>query len=216
VYETTGCYLDGCMLKPRIDKSTLPEHLLGLKRVSDMEEWLQECLLLPGRVEKIYVHEGAHLYYFRQIHPCSKFIPPSIYYYEETGVYEPVSSMIDTRGIGKECDYNRLLTFAKAVFSGGLVEGNNQLQKDIPVEKVVEELGDAKDISNFGLLCDEIRNASPDLPPFENRKVRIDALISVVLDVCDAKSMASIDSTIQEVKTAMFASMYPDGSSTIS
>jgi hypothetical protein len=204
------------MPRPRIDKSTLPDYLLGLKRVSDMEEGLQDYLLLPGKIEKIYVHEGAHLYYFRQIHPPSKFIPPSIYYYEETGLYEPVNSMVDTRGIGKKCDFNRLLAFAKAVFSGGLVEGAYQLQKGIPVEKVVEELGDTTDIKNFGLLCGEIRNASPDLPPFDNSNTRNDALISISLDILDTKTMASIESTIQEVKAAMFASMYPDGSPTTS
>jgi hypothetical protein len=181
-----------------------------------MEEALQEYLLLPGKIEKIYVHEGAHLYYFRQIHPSPKFIPPSIYYYEETGLYEPVNSMVVTRGIGKKCDYNRLLTFAKAVFSGGLVEGAYQLQKGISVERVFEELGHTTDINNFDLLCDSIRIASPDLPPFDNSKIQIDALISIFLDILDTKTKESIESTIQEVKAAMFASMYADGAPTIS
>jgi hypothetical protein len=123
---------------------------------------------MPGSLEKIYLHEGSHLYYFRKIHPPARFVPPCIWYDKNTGRYFPVKAAVDTEGVGKRCDEARLLAFAKAAVSGGIMLAVQNLQNGVPAELILNELGDNDDQRDFKNLCEEIRKASPQLVAFDS------------------------------------------------
>jgi hypothetical protein len=49
---------------PRIDKSSIiDKDLWFIEPVVKAEKWLQGELVTPGFLDKLFVHEGAHLYY---------------------------------------------------------------------------------------------------------------------------------------------------------
>jgi hypothetical protein len=149
---------------PRIDKSTLPEYLQNSPRVSVMAENLQEFLVQPGSLDKIYFHERSHLYYFRKIHPTAKFVPPCIWYDKEKRQYYPVKGAVDTEGFGMQCDEARLLASGKAAVSGGIMLAVRNLQSGTPKDLVLKGLGDDEDQDDFRTSCEAIRNVSPQLP----------------------------------------------------
>jgi len=176
-----------------------------------MVEYLQEFLVQPGSLEKIYLHEGSHLYYFRKIHPPAKFVPPCIWYDEKTGRYFPVKAAVDTEGIGKQCDEARLLAFAKAAVSGGIMLAVQNFQNGLPAELILKNLGDTDDQNDFKNLCKEIRSVSPQLPEFESDDLWLDAKIKIAPDFFDPLIRQQIDTVVAEVKTKLLAGIYPDG-----
>ena len=197
------------MKRPKIDKSRLEDFDRECATVLEYEKMLQDYLMQPGKMETIWTHEGAHLYYVRKVHPNAKIIPPSIIV--EGARFVPLNGAIDLRGSDKKCDENRLLDFAKGVFAGGLLEAKIAIDKgDKTIKEIAADAGDADDIKNFGALCNEIRAASPDLR-FEDADIRKDAHVEVWKDIHDPQIRKEIDMVVDEVKTVFLASMYPDG-----
>ncbi len=165
--------------------------------------------MLPGKLKKIWTHEGAHLYYARKVHPKAKVIPPSIIV--EGARFAPLHSAIDLRGSDKKCDRARLLAFSKCVFAGGLLEAKIEMAKSKKsVKEIVSELGDGDDIRNFDALCEEIRKASPGLE-IDNKDIRKEAERAVWADIHDPKISSEMESAIEEVKAIVLASAYPEG-----
>jgi len=196
---------------PRIDKSRLPKDLQNSPRVSEMVEYLQDFLVQPGSHERIYFHEGSHLYYFRKIHPTAKFVPPSIWYDKKTGHYGPVKGAVNTDDFGTECDEARLLAFAKAAVSGGIMLAVRNVQSGTPKDLVLKELGDNKDLDDFKKSCEAIRKASPQLPEFDCDDLWHKAKIQIAPDFFDPLIRPQIDAVVAEVKTELLAAIYPDG-----
>jgi hypothetical protein len=195
---------------PKIDKSKLPEHLQNSLSVSEMVEYLQEFLVQPGSLEQIYFHEGSHLYYFRKIHPTAKFVPPCIWYYKETGQYRPIKNAVDTEGFGTQCDEKRLLAFAKAAVSGGVMLAVRNLQSGVPADLILTGLGDDDDRDDFRESCQEIRKTSPQLSEFRSDDLWHDAKIKIAPDFFDPLIRPQIDAVVAEVKYELLAAIYPD------
>jgi hypothetical protein len=165
----------------------------------------------PGALEKIYFHEGCHLYYFREIHASAKFVPPCIWYDKKTGQYAPIIGAVDTEGIQKRCDNERLLGFAKAAVSGGVMLAVCNLKSGVPKALILRGLGDRADQDDFKILCEEIRKLSPELPDFDSDAAWYDAKTTIAPDFFNPSIRAQIDATVAEVKTDLFAAIYPDG-----
>ena len=165
---------------PRIDKSRIIEDFWSFEPVVEAEKWLQNQLLQPGYLDKLYVHEGAHLYYIRQIHPAATIRPPAVYYHPLKRKYLPLEAAIDFNGINKTCDRARLITFAKGTFAGGVLEGLHLIKQNPnrSVEEIVKEIGDTDDHTEFAGYCREIRDASPGLE-FDADQVRREAIEKV-------------------------------------
>jgi hypothetical protein len=204
---------------PRIDKSTLEAECWNLPEVEEQEQHLQAFLLRPGEIQTIWTHEGSHLYYFRQIYPQAKFIPPSIMR-TPNGGYRAIESAVDTRGIEKRCDRPRLLSYIKAVVAGGVLELSQKVKTMSPADirqlmevkdyrtRLFGELGDSEDQEDFKTLCCQIREASPGLE-FDNDGIWSDASLSVAADLGSPRIRAEIDATTLEVKKLLLESLYP-------
>jgi len=197
---------------PKIDKSRLPDYLQNSPDVSEMVEYLQEFLVQPGSLEKIYLHEGSHLFFFRKIHPPARFVPPCIWYDKKTGRYFPLVAAVDTEGAGKKCDEARLLAFAKAAVSGGIMLAVQNLRSGVSADLILKNLGDSDDQNNFTNLCQEIRNVSPLLLKFDSDELWHDAKTKIAPDFFNPLVRPQIDAVVTEVKAELLAAIYPDGS----
>jgi hypothetical protein len=175
-----------------------------------MVEYLQEFLMQPDSLEQIYFHEGSHLYYFRKIHPTTKFVPPCIWYYKETGQYGPVKGAVDTEGFETQCDEARLLAFAKSAVSGGVMLAVRNLHSGIREDYVLKGIRDDEDQDDFRKSCEAIRKASPQLPKFDSDALWHDAKIKVAPDFFDPLIRLEIDAEVAEVKAELLAAIYPD------
>jgi hypothetical protein len=152
----------GEIQRPYIDKSRIAEKdFWTFQQVVDAEKWLQDELMKPGYFDKLCAHEGAHLYYIRMIYPAAKIQAPAVYYHPKKQRFLPLEAGIDFGGINKTCDYARLMIFAKGTFAGGILEGFHLIthNPNMPIEKIVKELGDVDDHTEFADYCDEIRRA---------------------------------------------------------
>jgi hypothetical protein len=181
-----------------------------------MEKWLQGRLCEPGKIDKLSMHEGCHLFYFRQIHATAKYVPPCIRY-SDSGQPEPIESAVDVKGIGRKCDEFRLSIFAKAAVSGGVIEVAQRLKVGESAETILKnsnEIGDHDDRDDFKKTCEEIRAASPDLKPFDSEVLWDTSRIGVAIDLNDPVVRLMIDAHIDQVRGELTASIYPTPEST--
>ena len=197
--------------RPRIDKSSLIQEAWNMRQVLHVERLLQDWLMQPGNFDKTCVHEGAHLYYIRQIYPDAKIHPPYIVYNGSEGRFVPIDAGIDIRGINKSCDRSRLLTFVKGLQAGGIMEIAHQLDQS-PTKshaEIVDGIGDSDDRKNYAEHCAQIRAASPGLE-FNDKEIWDEAEKAVVADIFDPSIRAEIDTVILEVRQFLQAALYPD------
>jgi hypothetical protein len=198
--------------RPHIDKSRIiDKDFWTFDPVVKAEKWLQDELMKPGYFDKLCAHEGAHLYYIRMIYPAAKILPPAVYYHEKKQQYVPLEAGIEFRGMDKTCDYARLMTFAKGTFAGGVLEGVHLFthNPDMPIKRIIAELGDIDDYNEFADYCEEIRKASPGLV-FDTEKLRTDATMEVAKDVATPAIRTKLDAVAEEVRNFLCAAMYPE------
>lgn len=196
--------------RPYIDKSRIADKdFWTFGPVLEAEKWLQDELMKPGYFDKLCVHEGAHLYYIRLIYPAAKILAPAVYYHPKRRKFLPLEAAIDFHGMDKKCDLERLMTFAKGTFAGGVLEAAHLLNQNTPIDKILEEDGDADDRNEFAGYCDEIRKVSPGLA-FDTDQVRKDAILSVVKDAFTPAIKAKLDAAAEEVRKFLCAAMYPE------
>src|SRR5215469_5522350 len=106
------------VLRPRIDKSRIKEDFWSFGPVVKAEAWLQDQLMEPGYFSRLCIHEGAHLYYIRQIYPEATIQAPAVYYHPVRRQFLPLEAAIDFHGMSNKCDPDRLMIFAKGTFAG--------------------------------------------------------------------------------------------------
>jgi hypothetical protein len=195
--------------RPNIDKSRIIKEFWEDEHVVLAEQWLQDEIMQPGYFEKMCAHEGAHLYYARQIYQDAKICPPSVAYFK--GAFRPIESAIDTSGMNKRCDRNRLLTFVKGLQAGGVAEALHlkELSPERNLSEILQEIGDGDDRDNYPVHCDNIRKASPGLE-FDDDKIWTDALIALMSDMSRPDIKAGIATTTEEVRIFLENAMYPD------
>jgi len=200
---------------PKIDKSRIEKELWENDRVVLAERWLQDEIMKPGYFDKMCAHEGAHLYYARQIYPDAKILPPSVAFF--SGAVRPIEAGVDTNGIDKCCDRNRLLTFVKGLQAGGVAEALHliKLNPEGNLLEIIREIGDGDDRENYPKHCDDIRKASPGLE-FDNDEVWKEALTALIVDISTPDVKARIDAAREEVRIFLQAAMYPDMPSNVS
>jgi hypothetical protein len=198
--------------RPYIDKSRITDKAFWtFGPVVKAETWLQDELMTPGYFDKLCAHEGAHLYYIRMIYPAAKIQAPAVYYHPKKQRYLPLEAGIEFRGMNRTCDYSRLMIFAKGTFAGGVLEGVYLFTQNpnMPLKKIVGELGDIDDYTEFADYCEEIRKASPGLV-FDTEKLRTDATRNVAKDVATPAIKTKLDAAALEVRTFLCAAMYPE------
>jgi hypothetical protein len=198
-------------MTPRIDKNALRNEDQTCERVLRMERWLQDWLEIPSNLEKIPIHEGCHLFYFRQIHKNAQFVPPCIRY-SDSGEIVPIKAAVDTKGINKKCDEPRLAIFGKAAVCGGVIELARELDQGKSVEQILKDLkniGDVDDRKDFKTLCADINAASPDLKTIDSAILWTDSQIAVAIDLFNPTVRKEIDASVAQVKAELFASIFP-------
>jgi len=196
--------------RPKISKKRIDEVFWNMKQVTDAEKFLQDDFLRPGTFDNTCIHEGAHLHYARPLYPDARIIPPSVYY---DGVcFVPFWGAIDTVGIDKKCDEQRLLLYVKALWAGPVAEFMHKLANatdDAPLEEMVKGIGDDDDRQNYPIHCAEIRKASPELK-FADEEILSRALAQLLADQLTPEVKKEIDYATEEVKASLLAAMYPD------
>ena len=195
--------------RPHIDKSRIKDEFWTFGPVVEAETWLQDELMKPGYFDKLCVHEGAHLYYIRKIYPDAKILAPAVYYHPTRQNFLPLHAAIEFHGMNKTCDYARLLTYAKGTFAGGVLEAAHLLTQGMPIETIVDEIGDTDDRNEFADYCEEIRNVSPGLV-FDTDELRKTAIVKVAIDVFIPTIKTQLDAAAVEVRKFLCAAMYPE------
>jgi hypothetical protein len=201
--------------RPTIDKSRIKKELWEDKHVVRAEKWLQDEIMRPGHFDTICEHEGAHLFYVRQIYPEATICPPSVAFFK--GAVRPIEAGIETTGINKCCDRNRLLTFVKALRAGEVAEVMRllELSSGRDLLELLKEIGDEDDRENYPEHCENIRNASPGLE-FDNDEIWTEACTALVNDFLTPEIKAEIAATTEEVRSFLQAAMYSDSASSVS
>jgi hypothetical protein len=196
--------------RPKIDKSRIHTDFWEFGPVKVAENWLQDYLLKTGRFDEICVHEGAHLYYARQLYPAVKIIAPYVSYNAATRHYEPTEAGIDITGIDRKCDASRLLLFVKGIRAGGTAElVRRLLDSGVSFEQMHDNLGDTDDLKDFPRYCKEIRDASPGLV-FDDTKIWADAQAAIIMDLFTPETKTKIDAAVDEVRSFLLSAMYPE------
>jgi|SRR5208283_759523 len=202
--------------RPRIDKSRIDKNFWNFGPVLVAEKWLQDYLMEPGQFDKLCLHEGAHLYYARQLYAGAKIFAPYVSYNRSERCYEPTEGGVDTSEIDRKCDANRLLLFVKGVCAGGTAEFVCQfLDSGKSFNEICDDVGDSNDIKDFPRYCKEIREASPGLQ-FDDTKVWRKAQEAVITDILIPETKAQIDAIIEEVRSFLLLEMYPETLATAS
>jgi hypothetical protein len=195
--------------RPKIDKSRIIKELWEDERVVRAERWLQDEIMQPGYFDKMCAHEGAHLYYARQIYPDAKICPPHVVYFK--GAFRPIEAAIDTNGMDKCCDRNRLLTFVKGLHAGGVAEALHLKERspEKSLSEILKLLHDGDDRDNYPVHCDNIRKASPGLV-FDDGEIWEEALSSLIADISNPDIKSKIAAITEEVRSFLETALYPD------
>jgi hypothetical protein len=202
-----GAKLADLTRPPHIDKSSLIRDVWEYKQVIAAERWLQDVLMKPGYFDRLCIHEGAHLFYARQIFPEAKIRPPSVMYFKNA--FRPLEAGIDLNGINKTCDRERLITFVKGLQAGGIAESLHLLEQNKTVADALSESGDRDDLANYWTHCEQIRKASPGLE-FDEMEVWNEAGRAVFADLCNPQVKSEVDKVTEEVHQFLLAAMYSD------